>query len=143
MKKLDLALAQKIVSSCLETARKKDLAPIAVALLDLRGVLQVFLAEDGIDLGRPALAIGKANAALQFGIGTRGLAERAKQLPVFFTAAGQTLTGGFIPNPGGVLIRSSEGILLGALGVSGDVGDRDEEAAIAAIHAHSLQADID
>jgi uncharacterized protein GlcG (DUF336 family) len=46
-----------------------------------------------------------------------------------------------IPVPGGVLIRDAGGVLLGAVGVSGDTSDRDEEAALAGIAAAGFTGD--
>jgi uncharacterized protein GlcG (DUF336 family) len=40
--------------------------------------------------------------------------------------------------PGGVLIRSGEGRLLGAVGISGDTSDNDEICAVAGIEAAGL-----
>lgn len=138
---ISLAQAQLIISACLAAGRREGLMPLAAVLLDARGVLKAMAAEDGIALGRPDLAIGKANAALQLGIGTGALAKRAKDLPVFFGAIGQTVKGGFIPNPGGVLIRDQSSHIIGAIGISGDLGGRDEAAAIAGIQAAGFIAD--
>ncbi len=46
-----------------------------------------------------------------------------------------------ITNPGGVLIRTAVGDIIGAVGVSGDTSDRDEACAIAGIEAASLKPD--
>lgn len=135
---LPLTIAQELLHHTLAAGRAADLQPLAVAILDARGVLKAFAAESGIGLGRPDLAIGKANAALQFGLDGRVLAERAKALPHFFLAAGQSLQGRFIPNPGGLLIRREDGALLGAIGVSGDLADQDEAAALAGLAAVEL-----
>jgi uncharacterized protein GlcG (DUF336 family) len=43
--------------------------------------------------------------------------------------------------PGGVLIRDTNNMLLGAVGVSGDTSDNDEAAALAGITAAGLRAD--
>jgi uncharacterized protein GlcG (DUF336 family) len=43
--------------------------------------------------------------------------------------------------PGGVIIRDNDGKILGAVGVTGDVSDRDEACAIAGIQAVGLVAD--
>jgi Uncharacterized protein, possibly involved in utilization of glycolate and propanediol len=45
-----------------------------------------------------------------------------------------------IPVAGGVLIRDAQGNLLGAVGVTGDLSDKDEEAAFAGIAAAGLMA---
>ena len=46
-----------------------------------------------------------------------------------------------VPVPGGVLIRDADRGILGAVGISGDTSDRDEEAAVAGIKAAGLVAD--
>ena len=46
-----------------------------------------------------------------------------------------------MPNPGGVLIRDSDGRIVGAVGISGDTGDNDEIIAAAGIAAAGLKAD--
>ena len=52
------------------------------------------------------------------------------------------MSGGMmVPVPGGVLIRSADGELLGAIGISGDSSDNDEEAALAGIAAVGLVGD--
>ena len=43
--------------------------------------------------------------------------------------------------PGGVLIRDDKGGVIGAVGISGDVSDNDEAAAIAGIQAAGFAAD--
>ena len=46
-----------------------------------------------------------------------------------------------VPVPGGVLIKDSQGHLLGAVGVSGDTSDNDEIAAAGGIEAAGLTFD--
>ncbi len=45
-----------------------------------------------------------------------------------------------IPSPGGVLIVGTDGDVVGAVGISGDVGDNDEVCAVAGIEAAGLSA---
>jgi Uncharacterized protein, possibly involved in utilization of glycolate and propanediol len=49
--------------------------------------------------------------------------------------------GRMVTNPGGVLIRSATGDIVGAVGISGDTSDRDEACAVAGIEAAELKAD--
>jgi uncharacterized protein GlcG (DUF336 family) len=51
------------------------------------------------------------------------------------------LDGDFIPVPGGVLVKNTAGEILGAVGISGDLSDNDEKAAVAGIEAAGLIAD--
>jgi len=46
-----------------------------------------------------------------------------------------------VPVAGGVLVRDDSGAIIGAVGVTGDTSDNDEELAIAAIQATGLTAD--
>ena len=141
MTALNLQTAQALVSEALKHARAKGLLPLGVAVLDARGALVAYAAEDGTSLRRQDIALAKANGALGMGLGSRTLAARAKTQPAFFTSLAGVIQGGFAPAPGGVLVRDAAGRLLGAVGVSGDISDNDEAAAIAGIEAVGLQAD--
>jgi len=46
-----------------------------------------------------------------------------------------------VTNPGGVLIRSAAGDIVGEDGISGETSDRDEACATAGIEAAGLKAD--
>ncbi len=46
-----------------------------------------------------------------------------------------------VPVPGGVLVRDARGVLMGAVGISGDTSDNDEAAAIAGIEQAGLVSD--
>src|SRR4051794_27199471 len=60
--------------------------------------------------------------------------------PNFVDAVNTLAQGRVVPVPGGVLIRTADGNLLGAIGISGDTSDNDEACAVAAIEATGLQA---
>ncbi len=141
MSKLDLTTAQALIGATLGFGRDKGFLPLAVAVLDSRGALIAFAAEDGASLRRADIALAKANGALGMGLGSRTLAARSRVAPQFFAALPQIIQGGLAPVPGGVLIRDREGLLLGAAGVSGDNSDNDEAAALAGIAAVGLAAD--
>ena len=47
------------------------------------------------------------------------------------------------PEGGGMLIRNSGGEVIGAVGVTGDTEDCDEELAVHGIHAAGLRTDVD
>jgi uncharacterized protein GlcG (DUF336 family) len=140
MAQLPLVKAQLALSAGLEYARKHALAPMTVAILDARGVLKVFAAEDGTPLRRADIAIGKAYGALAMGAGSRSLRKRAEQQP-YIAAATQAVGGSLIPVPGGVLIRGDDKEIIGAIGVTGDASDNDEATALAGLVAANLAAD--
>jgi uncharacterized protein GlcG (DUF336 family) len=141
MTALNLQTAQTLIAAALKYARERRFHPLGVAVVDVRGALIAYAAEDGTSLRRQDIALAKANAALAMGMGTRTIAARAKAQPVFFSALASAIQGGFAPAPGGVLVRDAEGALLGAVGVSGDVSDNDEAAALFGVQEVGLKAD--
>ena len=141
MPQLTLVQAQTIVTTALGHATDHKLQPLAVAVLDARGVLKAYAAQDGTSLRRAEIAEGQAHGALAFGIGSRALAKRAAASPHFIAAVTHAVGGSLIPVPGGVLIRAADRQIIGAVGISGDNSDNDEAAAIAGITAAGLVAD--
>jgi len=135
MTDLTLDAAQKIVDVALAKGLEKKLNPLAVAVLDARGSLKAFAAQDGTSLKRGEIAHGKAYGALSLGMGSRALFKRAQEQAYFISAVNTMLQGALVPVPGGVLILDASGGLLGAVGISGDTSDNDEACAIAGIAA--------
>lgn len=138
---LGLAQADKIAADALAAARRHGFAPLAVAVLDVRACLKVFRADDGTSLLRGDIAMAKARGALGMGMGGRDLARRAEANPAFFNSLNAVSQGGMVPVRGSVLIRDAQGVLLGAVGISGDSAEHDEVCAIAGIEAAGLAAD--
>jgi uncharacterized protein GlcG (DUF336 family) len=134
---LDLSVAQKILEGALAYAVEHKLKPLAISVLDARGALKAFAAQDGTSLKRGEIALGKANGAIALGMGSRALFKRAEQQPFFIAAATAATGGSLIPVPGGVLIKDGA-VLLGAIGISGDTSDNDEAACLAGITAAGL-----
>jgi uncharacterized protein GlcG (DUF336 family) len=141
MPQLTLEQAQTIIATALKHGTDQKLQPLAVVVLDARGVLKAFAAQDGTSLRLAEIAQGKAHGALAFGLGSRALAKRATTSPHFIAAVTHAVGGSLIPVPGGVLIRTADKAIIGAVGISGDNSDNDEAAAIAGITAAGLVAD--
>ena len=137
---ITLSQARQVVVASLAKGRELGLKPLSVVVLDTRGSLVAALSEDGCAQLRPKVAHGKANAAIGLGMGTRALMNRAEQQAYFVQAVNGVLGGDMVPVPGGVLIRTTEGELVGAVGISGDTSDNDEAAALAGIAAAGLMA---
>jgi len=138
---LDLATAQLIAGEVIGRRRQLGYAALTVAVLDQGGHVIVLHREDGSGILRPQIAMAKAWGALGMGMGSRTLAGRAALQPGFFAALATLAPGGLLAVPGGVLVRASGGALLGAVGVSGDTSDRDEECALHGIRAAGLRPD--
>src|SRR6266545_1777957 len=133
MANVSLAQASLIVDAALRKGRETSCAPLTVAVLDAGGHLVCFKREDRSGILRFEIATGKAYGALGFGFGSRDLAGRAAKAPAFFGAVAAAAGGRFVPAPGGVLIRDQAGDVIGAVGISGDISDKDEVCAVAGI----------
>ena len=138
---LKLRTAQKIIKIALDLAREKGMKPLAIAVLDARGALVAFAAEDGSSLKREKVARGKADGVIALGVSSRAIAKMAADRPHFVSAVTHVVGGSLIPVPGGVLIRDAKGQVFGAVGVSGDTSDNDEMVAVAGIEAAGLKAE--
>ncbi len=140
MTHLTLDHARTILDAALAKAVERGLKPLAVAVLDARGALKAFAAQDGTSLKRGEVARGKADGALALGMGSRAIAKAAAERPSFVAAVTHAVGGSLVPVPGGVLVMQ-DGEVVGAVGVSGDVSDNDEICAVAGIEAAGLKAD--
>jgi uncharacterized protein GlcG (DUF336 family) len=138
---LTLAVANVIADKSLEKGREKGFAPLTVAVLDAGGQIRVLKREDGSSLLRPEIAVGKAWGVLGLGFGGRELFRRAAKMPAFFNAVSDLSGGKMVPVPGGVLIRSGSGEIIGSVGISGDTSENDEICAVSGIEAAGLKAD--
>jgi uncharacterized protein GlcG (DUF336 family) len=142
---ITLKQATTVVDAALRKGREMGCSPLAVAVLDDGGHLKAFAREDGAGIVRPQIAIGKAWGALGMGLGSRTLARRvAEQGPqqqAFFSALNAMSGGRVVPAAGGVLIKEASGTVIGAVGISGDVSDKDEACALAGIAAAQLTGD--
>ena len=141
MDSVTLEAASMIVDQALAKGRAMKFKPLAVAVLDPRGCLKAYKAEDGTSLMRLDIAFGKAWGALGMGFGTRELARRSAQAADFFNALQAMSAGRIVPAAGGVLIRNDAGLVVGAVGVSGDASENDEMCAVHGITAAGLKPD--
>lgn len=137
---LTLAQARQIIDGALAEARTRNMQPLAVIVLDRGGHPVVFAREDRASLFRFDIARAKAKGALGMGVNTRQLAERAKENQAFFASLSAVAKGDIAFSPGGVLIYDGAQEIIGAVGVSGDVGDLDEACALAGLACAGLAA---
>ena len=140
MADLTLATARTITDAALAKCRELKLKPMTVVVLDSRGCVRSAISEDGASLLRFDISHGKAYGALALGLGSRAIFKRAQEQAYFVDAVNTLARGALVPVPGGVLIHDKAGVLLGAVGISGDTSDADEAAAVAGIEAAGLVA---
>jgi uncharacterized protein GlcG (DUF336 family) len=135
---LSLQQANQLIAAVLQTARERNMPPLAVAVLDTGAYLKAFQREDGVSFLRVQIAQAKAWGALAMACNSAQLAERYIQgvQQQGFIDALNTMTGGrVIPLPGGVLVRDADNAIIGAVGAAGGVSEDDEACVHAAITA--------
>jgi uncharacterized protein GlcG (DUF336 family) len=141
---LTLSAATTIIDAALAKGRELGLAPLTAAVLDAGGHLVALKREDGSGILRVEVAVGKAWGSLGLGFSSRRITEMASQRPAFANAIAALAGGRFVPSPGGVLIRAGSGAAgapIGAIGISGDLGEKDELCAIHGVIAAGLAPD--
>jgi uncharacterized protein GlcG (DUF336 family) len=116
--------------------------PLTAVVLDSGGHMIAMEREDGAGVVRQQVAAGKAWGALGIGVGSRTVGARNQGRDAFMAGVAAASDGQFIPVPGGVLVIEN-GEAIGAVGVSGDTSDADEECAIAGIEAAGYRAGVD
>lgn len=136
---LSLASADALSDAVLAHGRKSSFLPLAVAVLDVGGHLIVGKREDGCGIMRLDVAVAKAWGALGMGVPAKALGERLSGNPGFLSALIAVSDGRLAANAGGVLITDAEGRVIGAVGVSGDIGENDEACALVGIEAAGLR----
>ena len=139
---LTLRKARTIIRKALETGRGLELKPLSVVVLDAGGHVLAFEREDGASPGRFAIAHGKAYGSVMLGIAGTAQMARAENQAYFIAAVNGLFGGQLVPVPGGVLVRDKKGVVVGAVGVTGDTSDNDATAAMAGIAAAGLVGEI-
>ncbi|SDX94947.1 Uncharacterized conserved protein GlcG, DUF336 family [Lutibacter oricola] len=107
---------------------------VNIAVVDAGANLKAFIRMDESYLGSIDVAIKKAKTARYFNIDTGELGELTQPGGIIYNI--EHSNGGLISFPGGVPIKNKNGIIIGAIGVSG--GTIDEDRAIAIKGAKSI-----
>lgn len=132
MTKISIEQATKIIDATIAKARELKAKPMGVTVVDAGGHLVAYKREDGATHLRFDISHGKAWGSIALGMNSRKFAEMALERPTFVTALDTMTQGKVVPSAGGVLIKDGDDI-IGAVGVSGDLPDIDEQCAIAGI----------
>jgi uncharacterized protein GlcG (DUF336 family) len=126
--------SRTIIEAALAHGRAAGMKPLVVLVLDAAGAPVAYERSDGSPIGRFDIARGKANGALQLGVNSKTIGEMAVDRPHFIAGVTASISGPLVPVAGGVLVLR-DGVVAGAVGISGDTSDNDEAAAIAGIGA--------
>jgi len=139
MPALRMETAVLVIDAALRKGAELGCAPLTVVVLDAGGHDIALKRQDGAGILRADVARGKAWGALGMGFASRELADRAQKSPHFINALAAVSQGRVVPVAGGVLIHDPARNVIGAVGISGDTSDRDEDCAIAGIKAAGMQ----
>jgi uncharacterized protein GlcG (DUF336 family) len=117
-------------SAVIRAARKKAEklnTKMDIAVVDAGANLKAFLRMDGAWLGSIDISIKKARTARYFDMPTGDIGQLSQPGGPLYCI--EHSNGGLITFPGGVLLKSAAGQILGAIGVSGSSVENDHEVA--------------
>ena len=120
----------------IEAARKKAIelkTQMCIAVVDSGANLKAFMRMDDAWVGSIDIAIKKAKTACFFGMATGQLGKLSQPGKPLYGI--EHSNGGLITFPGGVPIVTQEGVLIGAIGVSGSSVENDDCVAKAGVEA--------
>ena len=143
MTALTLDQANRIIAAVLKRGVKLKCRPLSVIVVEPGCKVKAFQKEDGSSMIRFEMAFGKAYAALAMGRSSKLVKVRAEEKPIFMRYLNSATGDQIFPEGGGLQIRNQDGEVIGAVGVTGDTEDRDEELAAHGIHAVGLKTDED
>ena len=126
----DITLEQAL--AVVDAAHKKAIeqgTKMDIAVVDAGANLKAFIRMDDAFLGSIDIAIKKAKTARFFNMPTGDLGALAQPGQPLYNI--EFSNGGLITFPGGLPLKNSEGVIIGAIGVSGSSVEDDHEVASA------------
>ena len=133
MQPLTLVEANRMLAAAVAKATEMKINPCTIAILDPRGELIALNRMDNALWRSVPISQGKAAASAAFDAPSGDLTERWGT-PVV-RGLSMMENGRLIPWQGALPIKRADGIMLGAIGVSGAKSDEDEAVAAAGLAA--------
>ena len=127
-KDISLDQARDVVNAAIAKARDTN-TKMDIAVVDAGGNLKAFNRMDGAWLGSIDISIRKAKTARYFDMPTGEIGKLSQPGGPLFGI--EHSNGGLITFPGGVPIKSADGTIIGAIGVSGSTVENDHTVAAA------------
>src|SRR5258708_7673929 len=143
MTAITLDQADRLIDAILERGAALDCRPLSVIVGEPGCKVKAFKKEDAASMIRVEMAYAKAYAALAIARPSTPVKVRAEEKPIFMRYLVGASGGQICPEGGGLQIRDAQGEVIGAVGVTGDTEDRDEELAAFGIRAAGLKTDAD
>jgi uncharacterized protein GlcG (DUF336 family) len=132
----DITLEQAHAAVEAAVARSTDMGvKMDVAVVDAGANLKAFVRMDGAWLGSIDIAIKKARTARWFDMPTGAIGELSQPGGALFNI--EHSNDGLITFPGGLPIKNADGVVIGAIGVSGSTVEDDHAVAGAGADAVS------
>jgi glc operon protein GlcG len=126
MDALTLQKANDIIRIAMEKAAAEFSRPICVAICDGAGFLLAFGRMEGAPLRSIAISQGKAYSAARMQVTTDALLQRLERENI---QASYFCDDKITPLPGGSPLKNMEGVIIGAVGISGLTSAEDQEIA--------------
>ena len=140
---ITLEQANAIIAAIFARGRGLDLRPLAVVVTEPGAIIKAFQKEDHGAMIRFEMAYGKAYAALALGRSSNLVRVRTEERPIFMDYLMKASDDKIFPEGGGQLIRDEKCNVIGAVGVTGDTQDMDDELALHGIRSAGLKTDED
>ncbi len=129
---LTLAQAQKVVDGALEFAKQQGV-PMNITVVDAGGNLKAFCRMDGAFLGSIDVSMKKAKTARLFNMSSAQLGAASQPGQELFCI--EVTNNGLVIFGGGELLKDKNGVIVGAIGVSGGSVQEDTNVAKAGVAA--------
>jgi uncharacterized protein GlcG (DUF336 family) len=124
--------AQAVLEAALKKAEKIK-TKMDIAVVDAGANLKAFIRMDDAFLGSIDIAIKKAKTARMFNMPSGDLGKLSQPGAPLYNI--EHSNDGLITFPGGVLLKNKEGVIIGAVGVSGSSVEDDHLVATAGAEA--------
>lgn len=134
MQGISLQQAREAVTAAIEKSQEIGVK-MNIAVVDAGANLKAFARMDGAWLGSIDIAIKKARTARFFDMNTGEIGKLSQPGGSLYNI--EHSNGGLITFPGGVPIKSGQGEIIGAIGVSGSTVENDHAVAQAGARATS------
>lgn len=143
MPDITLKQAEAIIDAIFAKAAEMKCRPMSAVVVELGAIVKAFKKQDDSSMLRFEMACGKAYASLALGRSSSLVQARAVARPMFMDYLHRASEGKIFCEGGGMLIRDRNGAIIGAVGVTGDTQEMDEELAAHGIRAAGLLTDAD
>jgi len=129
---ITLKQAQLVLDAAIAAADEQG-TKMDIAVVDAGGNLKAFARMDGAWIGSIDIAMKKAKTARYFDMNSGEIGKLSQPGGPLWNI--ELSNNGLISFPGGVPIKTADGVVIGSIGVSGDTVEKDHEVAMAGAQA--------